>query len=137
MDANYTALFSPHFSIILLAPLRNLPNQLQRERLAVGELDRALAGLVLCQPGGKRLHRLRAGVQADVPLGRRKLDQVPALPVGGHTPGDFFFGLRDAAFDGVIYLMQIGLNILRLAADVFLNRLRRFPAVMVLIFPAK
>ena len=41
-----------------------------------------------------------SGVQANVPLGGRKLDQVPALPVGGHTPGDFFLGLRDAGLDG-------------------------------------
>ena len=41
------------------------------------------------------------GLLADQVSERTKLDQVPALPVGGHTPGDFFLGLRDAGADQV------------------------------------
>ena len=93
--------------IFFEAPACNFPNQLQRERLAVGELYCSLAGLVLRQPPGERLHSLRAGVQADVPLGGCELDQVAALPVGGHTPGDFLPGLRDAGLDGGVDLPQI------------------------------
>ena len=121
------------YSDVILAPPRNLPNQLQRERLAVGELDGTLAGLVLRQPPSERLHSLRAGVQADVPLGGCELDQVAALPVGGHTPGDFLLGLRDAGLDGGVDLPQIVLRLLRLGGDILLNRRRRFPAVVTLV----
>ena len=48
-------------------PLRNLPNQLQRERLAVKELDRALAGLVL----RSRYHSKTGIWSAIVPLAIR------------------------------------------------------------------
>ena len=44
---------------------------------------------------GKRLHRLRAGVQPHVPLGRRELNQIPPLPIGRHTPGNLFHRLRN------------------------------------------
>ena len=124
---------APHFSIILLAPFCNLPNQFQREGLTVRELNRALAGLVLLQPPGERLHSLRAGVQADVPLGGCELDQVAALPVGGHTPGDFLPGLRDAGLDGGVDLPQIVLRLLRLGGDILLNRCRGLPAVVALL----
>ena len=118
---------------VFLAPLRNLPNQIQREGLAVWELDRALAGLVLRQPGCEYRHSLRAGVQANMPLGGRELDQVAALPVGGHTPGDLLLGLRDAGLDGGVDLPQIVLRLLRLGGNVLLNRRRRLSAVVALL----
>lgn len=127
----------PLFLVICPAPRRDLSNQLQRERLAVGKLNGAFAGFVVRQLIGKHLHSLRARVKADVPFEGRELDQVTALPIGGHTPGDLFLGLRDAAFNGVIDLAQIRLHLFRLAEDVFLDRLRRFPTVMILLFSAK
>ena len=68
-----------------------------------------------------------------MPLGGRELNQVAALPVGGHTPGDFLPGLRDAGLDGGVDLPQIVLHLLRLGGDVLFNRRRRFPAVMALL----
>lgn len=125
------------FLVICPAPRRDFSNQLQQERLAVGKLNSAFASFVVRQLIGKHLHSLWAGVKADVPFEGRELDQVTALPIGGHTPGDLFLGLRDAAFNGVIDLAQIRLHLFRLAEDVFFDCLRRFPAVMVLPFSAK
>lgn len=78
------------FWVVLFAPHRNLSNQFQWEWFTVGELNGAFAGFVVRQSVGERFHSLRAGVQSDVPLEGRELDQVMPLPVGGHTPGDFF-----------------------------------------------
>ena len=52
----------PLFLAICLTPRRDLSNQFHRERLAVGELNSAFAGFVVCQAVGECFHSLRARV---------------------------------------------------------------------------
>ena len=58
--------------------------------LPVGDADGAFARSVarLRKLLGEALHSLGAGIEAYVPLGCGKMDDVVAFPVGGHAPGN-------------------------------------------------
>lgn len=66
----------------------DLANEVFGEGLVVGDLHRALPGLVLCKLLGKALNGGRPGPEADVRLVRRKAEQNSALPEHRDPPLD-------------------------------------------------
>ena len=118
---------------MLRAPFGDLRHQFQRQRLIIWQPDGPLADVVVPQPIRKRFHSLVAGVQADVLLECREVDQVVPFPICRHTPGDFLHRVRNGCADGVVQLAQAGLNLYRLAVDVFLNGFGRLAAIMILV----
>ena len=118
---------------MLRAPSGDLRHQLQRQRFVVWQPDGPFADVIVPQPIRKRFHSLVAGVQADVLLECREVNQIVSFPVRRHTPGDFIHRVWNGYADGVVQLAQIGLDLRRLAVNVFLDRLGRLAAIMVLV----
>ena len=115
------------FPIGGFAPPGNVGNQFQRQA------DRALAAGKCRQSVSKGRHRLGTGIQPDMLLGCRELDQVATLPEGGHAPRNYLLCFGDRRMDGFLKLPQNRLHFFRLPQDIFLDGLRGFSAVMALI----
>ena len=118
--------------IPLPAPIRNLPDQLQWKRLLIRQPYRPLAGFIAGQLVLKPRNCLRAGIQADVPLGGGKLNYVFPAPKRGHAPGNPFLRIRKRTANRLPYRLQKGPCRFVLKCDILVNVLR-FDAVMPLI----
>ena len=119
--------------VFLIAPSGDIPDQLQRQVSVVRQADRALACVKIGEPVRKGLDSLVAGIEADVLLRRREMDDIPPLPVGGHGPADLLLRLRNGRADRLPDRLQPRPDSLVLQADILIDRLR-FEAVMLLIF---
>ena len=115
---------------IIVAVLNLVLKRAEREEQA---MLTTLAGLIVCEAVGEGLHRLGAGVETNVLGERGKLDQIAAVPEGGHAPGDLLLGLRNGGMNGFAERAQERPDVLRLIQYVFRNGLRGLSAIMALI----
>ena len=67
-------------------------------------------------------------------LERRKMEDVPSLPEGGHLPTDPLLCVWNGCMDSLPDLIQSGLDCFILLADIFINRGRLYAKVMP-VFP--
>ena len=106
------------FGILFFAPQGNPCDQIGRQCLFVREANGSLAHIKVFQFIGKRCHGLIPGVQADMLFGCGKMDQVSALPIGRHRPGDAFLRTGQRRGEDRADLTQLWLDALILKGNV-------------------